>query len=318
MKKQPSAFRNNLYYLCKPLIPRFVQLYIRRAVVHRLRQKYNDIWPIDEKTGAWPDGFTGWPDGRQFALVLNHDVDTQSGQEKCRELMELEEGLGFRSTFYFVPQKRYTPDLNLHREIRSKEFEVGVHGLNHDGNLFKSYEIFYKKAIKINGYLAAWNTRGFSSPSMHHNISWMELMDIDYATSTFDTDPFEPQPDPIGTIFPLKIFNITGKKWYVELPYTLGQDHLVFSIMKEKTIDLWTRKLDWIAQKGGMVLLNTHPDYMCFTGKRPPFEEYPSDRYASFLKYIKDRYEGKYWHVLAKDVAAFWSKNAAPRSPNGE
>ena len=77
--------------------------------------------------------------------------------------------------------------------------------------------------------------------------------------STFDTDPFEPQQDPVNSIFPLWIKNNVASpgglsKGYVELPYTLAQDFTLFVLMKEQNIDIWKKKLDWIVQKGGMAL----------------------------------------------------------------
>jgi hypothetical protein len=33
------------------------------------------------------------------------------------------------------------------------------------------------------------------------------------------------------------------------------------------TIDFWCKKLDWTVQSGEMgVLVNVHPDYLCFDG----------------------------------------------------
>ena len=40
----------------------------------------------------------------------------------------------------------------------------------------------------------------------------------------------------------------------------------LFILMKEKNIDIWKQKLDWISEHSGMALLNTHPDYMNFDG----------------------------------------------------
>jgi hypothetical protein len=77
--------------------------------------------------------------------------------------------------------------------------------------------------------------------------------------------------------------------------------------MREKDISIWKQKLDWIAENGGMALVITHPDYICFDGKRT-VEEYPLRYYEEFLAYIKSKYEGKYWHVLPKVMAKFWSR----------
>lgn len=51
---------------------------------------------------------------------------------------------------------------------------------------------------------------------------------------------------------------------FVELPHSLVQDFTLFVILRERNIAIWRRKLDWIAERGGMALLKTHPDYMCF------------------------------------------------------
>jgi len=37
---------------------------------------------------------------------------------------------------------------------------------------------------------------------MFHNLKWIHDLNISYDASTFDTDPFEPQHDRAGTIFP--------------------------------------------------------------------------------------------------------------------
>ena len=100
----------------------------------------------------------------------------------------------------------------------------------------------------------------------------------------------------------------------MKLPYTLPQDHSLFIIMKERTIDIWKQKLDWIAEKGGMVLLNSHPDYMNFCGRKLSIEEYPVKYYEDFLEHINDKYDGQYWHALPKDMARFWSENMVQKS----
>ena len=93
-----------IYYYLKPFIPRYCQIILRRNVILRKRLSCKDIWPIFEKAGKPPDRWSGWPDQKKFALVLTHDVETAKGLEKCYELIKLEEKLGFRSSFNFVPE----------------------------------------------------------------------------------------------------------------------------------------------------------------------------------------------------------------------
>jgi peptidoglycan/xylan/chitin deacetylase (PgdA/CDA1 family) len=280
---------------------------MRRIIVRRKRARYADVWPIDERAGNPPDGWAGWPEGKKFALVLCHDVETAEGQENCRKLMELEEKLGFRSSFGFVPE-RYPVSAELRKDLEKRGFEVAVHGLLHDGLYYKSRETFSGRAARINRYIKDWGAVGFRSPSMQHNLDWIHDLNIEYDSSTFDTDPFEPQPDGMGTIFPFWVQRKSGGKVYLELPYTLPQDHTLFVIMRERSIDIWKKKLDWISEKGGMALLISHPDYMRFDGPEEGFGRYPVKFYAEFLKCADSRYKGKYWNPLPRDIVAFWKK----------
>ena len=78
--------------------------------------------------------------------------------------------------------------------------------------------------------------------------------------------------------------------------------------MHQKNVDIWKKKLDWIAENGGMALLITHPDYMCFGKARPKINEYPAEKYEEFLNYIKNKYDGQYWQALPREVASFWKE----------
>lgn len=281
---------------------------MRRMFVSRQINRFRNIWPIDESAAKSPEGWSGWPEGKRFALVLTHDVDTAKGQEKCKALAKIEEQLGFKSSFNFVAG-RYKTSQELQEYLQKRGFEVGVHGLYHDGKDYSSREEFQRRAMKINQHLKEWNAVGYRSPSMHYNLEWFHDLDIEYDASTFDTDPFEPQPDGMGTIFPFWVSKDSDNKGYVELPYTLPQDFMLFIIMRKKNIDIWKKKLDWIAEHGGMALINVHPDYTNFNGTTIGFEEYPAEYYKKFLEYIKSRYEGQYWHALPKEIAEFWRKN---------
>ena len=296
---------NHLYYFIKPIIPRGIQLNLRRKFVKEKLLEHAGIWPIDESSRKSLDPFHTWPNKKKFAIILTHDVDTKRGHEKCRTLMDIEENMGFRSSFNFVLEK-YKVDANLMKQIVSAGFEIGVHGVYHDGKLYKSRKVFHERAVKINAYFKEWNAVGFRSPAMHHNLEWIHDLNIEYDASTFDTDPFEPQPDGVGTIFPFWVSKDESQSGYVELPYTLPQDFTLFILMKERNIDIWKQKLDWIAEHGGMALVNTHPDYMNYGDGKIGIEEYPAEYYVKLLEYIKDKYEGQYWHALPREIARFW------------
>lgn len=296
------------FYLLKPLVPRRFQLMLRRLLINVKRKKYSEVWPIDRNAAKPPSYWKGWPDNKKFALVLTHDIESIVGLAKCRQLMKLEIEFGYKSSYNFVPG-RYELSAELRNELIQNGFEVGVHGLIHDGKLFASRKIFLDRAQQINKYLREWKAVGFRSPSMHHNLDWIHELDIEYDASTFDTDPFEPQSDGAGTIFPFWVSGDSPQGGYVELPYTLPQDFALFIIMKEKGIDIWKQKLDWIAENGGMVLVITHPDYMNFKKHKLGPEEYPAQYYLDLLLYIKDQYKDQYWNPLPKVLSRYIADN---------
>lgn len=303
-----NRYTNYLFYALKPLIPRSLQIALRRKTASYKRKRYSSAWPIDLNAGIPPVNWTGWPEGKQFAFVLSHDVDTLKGYDNVLKLAEIEKRLGFRSCFSFVPERYGKISIELLKELRMRGFDVAVHGLKHDGKLFLSKRTFERRAKRINDYLEKWNTKGFTSPSMHHNLEWLSSLNINYSISTFDTDPFEPQPDGVGTIFPLWVSNGEPDHGFVEMPYTLPQDSTLFIILKEKTIDTWEKKLDWVARHGGMALLITHPDYMDFGNGKPCNMRYPVGFYMKFLKYVRTRYSDDYYHDLPANVGAFFQE----------
>jgi len=327
--------RLKLYYHAKPFLPRSLRLATRRFFANRKRHRYADTWPIDPRSGPPPSDWKGWPNGASFAFILSHDIEAQAGYDKLDALLEIEEQLGFRSVINFIPEGQYRVSKKRIQSLKDRGFEIGVHGLHHDGKLYNNRATFEARAKRINRYLKEWGATGFRSPLMHHRLDWLHSLDIAYDSSTFDTDPFEPQPDGLGTIFPLwignsklKIANYSkpqssqenpisnskleisnrqsnSRSGYVELPYTLPQDSTLFLLLRESTNQIWKEKTAWIAKQGGMVFLNTHPDYMDFKGNGNA-SSFPISYYADFLQHVKESYGGQYWHATPDKVASYF------------
>lgn len=301
------------YYLLKPLVPRHWRMVARRVRARQLRETCADSWPILESAGTKPEGWPGWPEGKDFALILTHDVEGQAGVDQVRQLAELEMGCGFRSSFNFVPEGEYRVSTELRNWLIEHEFEVGVHDLNHDGHLYRNRDEFRAKAQRINHYLDAWDAVGFRSAFMMRELEWMRDLDVLYDASTFDTDPFEPQPDGAGTIFPYRVAPdpVTGAKGYIELPYTLVQDVTLFLLLEEDSPEVWLRKLDWIVEKGGMALVNIHPDYVDFSGNAEAAPlQFRSEIIKEFLETVSQRYAGRYWQPLPRELATWYDAHA--------
>jgi peptidoglycan/xylan/chitin deacetylase (PgdA/CDA1 family) len=294
-----------LYYELKPYLPRSLTRIMRQVYQPLTNSKFALGWPIEKRYAlfVWEVGrmimiLTGqthlrfrsfWPAANRFALVLTHDIETGHGQDFVRQVADLEESLGFRSSFNFVPE-RYLVDQALIDELKERGFEIGIHGLKHDGKLFSSRDEFELRSKLINKYLKNLGAVGFRAPLMHRHPEWMQDLEVEYDLSFFDTDPYEPIPGGTMNIWPFFIGH------FVELPYTLVQDHTLTSILGEKTPQIWLDKVDFIEEYHGMALVNSHPDYLR--------EKNTWDVYLQFLMEMKER--GGYWRALPCEVASWW------------
>lgn len=297
------------YYRLKPLIPRWAIRRMRRLHAPQASVGFQLGWPIEDRYARfqWEVArqllllrgepalhfYHFWPEGRRYGLVLTHDVETAQGQSFVRAVAELEESYGFRSSFNFVPE-RYPLDYPLLQELRERGFEIGLHGLKHDGKLFWSQNEFMRRARRINDHLQAMDAVGFRAPLNHRHPEWMQELQIEYDLSFFDTDPYEPLPGGSMSIWPFFLGH------FVELPSTLVQDHTLVTIMGERSPRLWLQKMDFIERYHGLALLNAHPDYL--------MDQATLDVYADFLQAMRER--SGYWHGLARDAARWWRTRA--------
>ncbi len=284
------------YYRLRSLIP---------LPVRQLLQRYRPVHPAPD--WHFPSSFVGsleeavrmsdggiptihaWPDAAKFAFVPTHDVETAEGMRRMEKIADLEEQLGFRSSWNIVPHK-YPVDCGLLRDLRSREFEIGVHGYNHDGKLFTSRAVFDNRVPAIHAALEAFEAVGFRAPMVHRNLEWLQSLSIEYDSSTFDADPYQAMPGGVGGVWPF----VAGR--FVELPYTLPQDHTLFIALDERCGRIWERKLDYVAQLGGMALIITHPDYLD--------SDLRINTYRRLLE--KAREMSGIWHALPKQVARWW------------
>jgi len=305
-----SGLKSIYYAVARPLLPTWVRPLLRK--VYHPNEEVQSLlgWPVEDRFVRFQFALMAavmdrleqeslnivglWPGGNRFAFVLTHDVEARPGHDFVRQVMTLEEKYGFRSSFNFVPEG-YKIDRDLLDEMRARGFEVGVHGLKHDGRLFSSRELFEERAHKINAYAREWQAVGYRSPMTHRNPEWMQSLDIDYDLSFFDTDPYEPMAGGSMSIWPYLI----GR--FVELPYTLMQDHRYLEVLEQRTPDLWLEKVSFIEQNYGMALLNSHPDYLLKPGGMEVYE--------GLLAAMAKRQAC--WHALPRDVAQWWRHRAA-------
>ena len=298
-----------VYYDLKPVLPRSLVVQLRRIYGRHGEASGGLDWPQEgrysdflyavlshvlERRGLESAEYVSfWPNGANFALVLTHDVELGAGHDFVRKVVELEKRYRFRSAFNFVPA-RYRIDRGLLAELAQDGFEVGVHDLNHDGKLFSSRRVFEQRAPRINAELAKMGASGFRAALLHRNPEWMQELDLDYDLSFFDTDPYEPIPGGTMSIWPFRL----GR--FLELPTTLVQDYTLTELLGERTPRIWLEKVDFIARRHGMALVNSHPDYL-----RTPRTWAV---YEAFLAAMAERKDA--WCALPRDVASWWRLRA--------
>jgi hypothetical protein len=292
------------YYLVRPALPRPVQLRLRRAFTRVQDRSTFPRWPVEDSLDtfyAWlfgllarlagrPVPFLGlWPDGRTWALVLTHDVETDAGCRNIDLLRGPERELGYRSSWNFVPLRYKVADDEL-RRLQGEGCEVGVHGLRHDGRDLGSRRLLAKRLPEIREYADRWHAVGFRSPATQRQWELMPRLGFDYDSSYTDTDPYEPQPG--GCCSYLPYFNQS----MVELPITLPQDHTLFSILQNPDAEVWIRKAQFLREHHGMALMLTHPDYA------------DDPRLTRGYRYLLEEFRGDdtVWHALPREVASWW------------
>jgi hypothetical protein len=295
------------YYAVRPILPRPLQLRLRRSFTRVQARSSFPRWPHEDSLHdfyAWlfalvaqvadrPVPYLGeWPDGKSWALVLTHDVETDVGYRDMELLREPERERGYRSSWNFVGQ-RYTVDDATVRALHNEGCEIGIHGLRHDGRDL-SRGVVEQRLPAMREYAQRWGAVGFRSPATHREWELMPRLGFDYDTSYSDTDPYEPQPG--GCCSYLPYFN----QRMVELPITLPQDHTLFTILQYADGDIWLRKAEHVRGRRGMALILTHPDY---AGDQRLVEAY-----CRLLETFQT--DDSVWRALPKEVAAWWRDRA--------
>jgi hypothetical protein len=306
------------YYVVRPLLPRPLQLRMRRTfakhqntpsfpawpIEHSLHNLYDWLFDLAARVAGEPVPWIDlWPDGRSWAFVLTHDVETATGRDEMELLRGPERDRGYRSSWNFVAE-RYDVTDEVVAGVVADGCEVGVHGLRHDGRDVASKKLLGQRLPAMRKHADHWGAVGFRSPATQRSWELMPTMGFDYDSSYTDTDPYEPQPGGCCTYLPY--FNESQ----VELPITLPQDHTLFEILQHDDGELWVGKARQIRDRRGMVLVLAHPDYANDERLRKAWDQ------------LLDEFAGDEtaWQALPREVAAWWRDRAGSnlrRGPEG-
>ena len=216
--------------------------------------------------------------------------------QRLAGLAELEEGLGLRSSFNFVPE-RYRVDPALLSALRQRGFEIGVHGLKHDGQLFSSQRSFTRQAAKINSTCMHGPRWAFVLPTptgIRTGCKRLTSSMICHSLTAIPTTYAWRRHDHLA--FPTRI--VCGTTVYARAgSHAYGHFGCVLALF-------WLDKVDFVERSRGMALVNAHPDYL-----RDPKR---LALYEAFLRAMTEK--DNYWHALPREVARWWKRRAQIRA----
>jgi hypothetical protein len=314
---QPEFFfckaRRKLYYFLRPLL----LLPIRKRIQRAYHRGWKDVpfpsWPVDTTVEGVRETLLRlcmkaqglervpfiwfWPEGAPGCAIVTHDVEASVGFDLVPDLMRVDDGAGIKASFQLVPERRYAVSSGVRDAIHGSGFEVNVHDLNHEDNLFSDREQFLLCARSINWYVREWGAQGFRAGRMYRNPDWYGALNISYDMSVPNVAHLDPQRGGCCTVFPYFIGRI------LELPLTTIQDYSLFHIVGSYTPDLWEDQIARILKRCGMVSILAHPDYV--------MRERELAVYKTLLgRLAEQRRKTGLWIALPREVDRWWRERS--------
>jgi peptidoglycan/xylan/chitin deacetylase (PgdA/CDA1 family) len=304
------------FYRVRRAIPRRVQLTLRRELIKRRALPTFPSWPYDESVRDLLAALTAmvaepdqgirfrwfWPHGARAALALTHDVESAAGLRNALRIADMEAARGLRSSFNVV-KSWYEVDDGILRELAARGFEIGVHGVWHDRSLFSTRAEFESQQPLLREAAEAFGAVGFRSPATYRVPDWLAELPFEYDCTMPLSDPYEPQPGGCCSPWPYFIGDT------VELPWTLTQDHTLFTLRRHRDIALWLRQVERLRDAAGLIQALTHPD--------PGYLGEPRHArlYEAFLDHMAEHAD--LWSALPREIARWWRyrDSAAKWSP---
>jgi hypothetical protein len=306
---QKSSLTRDLYYLARPMMPLGFRKYLQQIYLRGWDKLPFPKWPVDRSVDRLLEGVLRsvlrssgnqsfpfiwfWPEGANACAIMTHDVEEAVGRDFCSELMNIDKSFGIPASFQIVPEVRYSVGSEFLQEIRTRGFEVNIQDLNHDGRLFLHRKEFERRVKLINDYGKSFQAVGFRSAILYRNQAWFDLLEFEYDMSVPSVAHLDPQRGGCCTIMPYFVGGL------VELPVTASQDHTLFNILNDFSLDLWRQQTEIILKHHGLMNFIVHPDYV--TGKK---EQDAFRKLLASLANLRDR--SAVWIALPRDVNRWW------------
>jgi hypothetical protein len=300
---------HQIYYGIRPLLPLKVRKHLQKIHLRGWRDLAFPAWPVDTTVDQLMEKILRltmkaqgidrmpfiwfWPDGAAACSIMTHDVEEERGRAFCSQLMDINESFGIPASFQIVPERRYQVTADFLQGIKERGFEVNVQDLYHDGKLFRKHKEFRRRAAMINAYCRQYDASGFRSAILYRNQDWYDAFNFEYDMSVPNVAHLDPQRGGCCTVMPYFIGDM------VELPVTTTQDHTLFNILNDYSLDLWKQQIEIILQKCGLISFIVHPDYI--------LSERAQNTYKALLQLLTElRSERDVWIALPAEVNRWW------------
>jgi len=309
----------DLYYFARPWMSVDIRKHIQRAYIRGWQEIAFPCWPVDTTVERISDQVLlssmrarnidkvpfvwFWPDGARSAVVMTHDVETQTGHDFCGDLMAVDDSFGVKASFQLVPEGSYKVSDSLLQDIRDHGFEVNIQDLNHDGRLFCNRQEFLRRAAKINQYGRRYDAKGFRSAVLYRNLNWYHALDFSYDMSAPNVAHLDPQRGGCCTVLPFFVGDI------LEIPLTTTQDYMLFHLLGDYSLNLWKAQTEAILERNGLISFLVHPDYVVEKRARGVYRDL-----LCFLRNLSS--QERLWFALPGEVDQWWRDRSKMRIVN--
>ena len=236
---------------------------------------------------------------KDFGVIMTHDVDTREGYEYgLSRFVEIERAEDMVSTFNIVPSSfEYKVDPDCITSLLRDGFDIGMHGLHHDGK----FAFLSDEDQRVRIFKSETRARELGLPSLGYRAPWLHRtkMMIRYLSEAgFEWDSSFPDTDDstIGyastgcrTIFPFYPMYKEDEEWkrstMVEIPVSMPQDWTLlyyYRLSEEGVLRVLRKKMEYIKSQGGLATFILHPDQEDFGHPRH------HNAYKALLRIIKD------------------------------
>jgi peptidoglycan/xylan/chitin deacetylase (PgdA/CDA1 family) len=214
---------------------------------------------------------------KDFGVIMTHDVDTREGYEYgLSKFVEMERAEDMVSTFNLVPNSlEYELDLDLVASLVRDGFDIGMHGLHHDGKFaFLSEEEQRNRILEAarRAKELGLSTLGYRAPWLHRTrrmVQYLTDAGFEWDSSFPDTDDSTIGYASTGcrTVFPFYPLYREEANWkrspVVEIPVSMPQDWTLlyyYKLSEEQALKVWKKKMEYIKSHGGLATFILHPD----------------------------------------------------------